>query len=117
MKFVVDESTGKGVAKFLKEEDYDTVYIGTDDKGIEDSEIMKKAVEENRIIITNDKDFGELAIRQKRKSKGILILRLQIETPENKIKTIKNVLEEHKDKLENNLVIAKENQIKTRNLN
>lgn len=115
MKFIVDESTGKAVAEFLNKK-YDTVYVGKDHKGIEDREIMDKADGEERIIVTNDKDFGELAVKEGKESEGILILRLEIETPENKIKTVENILKEHRDKLENNLVIAKEDQIKTRKL-
>ena len=116
MKFIVDESTGLGAANFLKKQGHDTVYVGSDDKGIEDKEIMKKAVEQERIIITNDKDFGRLAIKEKRNTEGILLLRLQIETPKNKIKTIKNILDNHKEKISDKLVIAKENQIKTRKI-
>lgn len=116
MKFVVDESTGRAVAKFLKEEGYDTVFVGSDNKGIEDEEIVDKAAKEERIIITNDKDFGELTVREDKKSEGVLLLRLKIETPSNKVRTVENILREHKEKLENNLVIARENQIKVREI-
>jgi predicted nuclease of predicted toxin-antitoxin system len=113
---MVDESTGKGVAEFLKEQDYDTVFIGTDNKDIEDKEITSKAFEEDRVTIKHDKDFGKLAVKEKRDNKGILLLRLKIETPSNKINTVKNILNQHSDKLENKLVKAKENQIKTRKI-
>lgn len=85
-------------------------------KSASDSEIMDRALKEDRIIVTNDKDFGELAIREGRKAEGILLLRLQLETPENKKKVLGNLLKNHKDKIRDNLVIARENQIKTREL-
>ncbi|MFB6100577.1 MAG: DUF5615 family PIN-like protein [Candidatus Nanohalobium sp.] len=116
MKFIVDESTGKSIADFLEEGGYDTVFVGAEMKSASDSEIMERALEEKRIIVTNDKDFGELTIREGRDAEGILLLRLQLETPENKKKVLENILENHGDKIEGNLVIAREDQIKTRKL-
>ena len=112
LKFIVDESTGHSAAEFLKEKGHDTVFVGDIEKGISDREILEQAFEENRIIVTNDKYFGELNVRHELKAEGVLILRLNIETPENK----KEALDKHSEKLEDNLVIARENQIKTRQL-
>lgn len=116
MKFIVDESTGKSSAELLKKKGYDTVYIGDKHRGISDEEITEIAEKQDRIIITNDKDFGRIAVKQKFKPAGILILRLKIETPSNKKEVIENILEQHSDKLRNNLTIAREEQIKTREL-
>ena len=63
MKFIVEESTGYSVANFLEEEDHNTVFVGNEMLGAEDEDIMEKASDENRVIVTNDKDFGELAVR------------------------------------------------------
>ena len=62
-KFLVDESSGSRLAKSLKEKGYDTIYCGDYYSGVPDEEIIKKAKKEKRIIITNDKDFGELVFR------------------------------------------------------
>ncbi|PSG98530.1 MAG: hypothetical protein BRC29_00195 [Nanohaloarchaea archaeon SW_7_43_1] len=113
MKFIVDESTGKKVADFLNE-DYDTVFVGEEMLGASDSEIIKKARREDRIIVTNDKDFGQLAVKDGREAKGILLLRLKLETPQNKIKITEQVLADHREKLEDNLVVAKEDSTKVR---
>ena len=115
MKFIVDESTGKSIADFLREK-HDTVFVGTEMKSASDSDIMERALSEDRVIVTNDKDFGELAIREGKDAEGILLLRLQIETPENKKKALENLLEEHREKIRGNLLIAREDQIKTREL-
>lgn len=116
MKFIVDESTGHSAAEFLKEEGHDAVFVGDIEKGISDREILEQAFEENRIIVTNDKDFGELTVRHEIEAEGVVILRLNIETPENKRKVLGHLLDEHSEKMEDNLVIAREDQIKTRKL-
>ena len=53
-------------------------------RGADDIEIIQR-VNEGRIIVTNDKDFGELIFRRRLASKGVLLLRLEDESPENKI--------------------------------
>ena len=50
MKFIVDECTGMAVAEIMPQ--------------AEDHTILTKAVKEGRILITNDKDFGELIFRR-----------------------------------------------------
>ena len=75
MKFLVDESTGIGVSKKLKLMGLGSVSVIDCMKGAEDEEIMKRAVEEDRVIITNDKDFGRLAGFYK--PPGVILLRLR----------------------------------------
>lgn len=116
LKFIVDESTGRSVADFLEEKDYSTVFVGEEMVGADDREIMKKAVEEDRIIVTNDKDFGQLAVKEGRDAKGIILLRLKIETPDNKVKTVRNLLDEHPEKIDGNLAVVKEDSIKLREI-
>ena len=116
MKFIVDECTGRRVADFLKEEGFDTKYVSETDPQATDTEIMEKAFAEDRIIITNDKDFGRKTVKEGENAEGVLLLRLKIETPKNKVKAVQNVIENHKDKLQGNLAIAREDQIKLRKL-
>jgi predicted nuclease of predicted toxin-antitoxin system len=54
----VDESTGAEVSEKLKQMGFDSLSVIEIMKGAEDIEIIKRAKKENRIIVTNDKDFG-----------------------------------------------------------
>ncbi len=59
MRFIVDECTGPNVAKWLLEQQHDVYSVYDNEPGISDVAIIEKAFLDNRIIITNDKDFGE----------------------------------------------------------
>lgn len=96
MKFIVDECTGPTVAKWLTIEGHDSVSVSPDKKGISDKEVLKIAVTEKRILITNDKDFGELIFKEKLTHNGVIFLRLSDETAKNKIHVLKNLLDHHK---------------------
>ena len=64
MRFLVDECTGNAVANWLRKEGHDVVSVYQEARGISDDAVIKKAFSENRILITNDKDFKDI------KSKG-----------------------------------------------
>jgi hypothetical protein len=63
MRLLADENfPGDAVAQ-LKAAGHDVVWVRTAAPGITDSEIVAWAAREERIILTFDKDFGELAWR------------------------------------------------------
>ncbi|WP_254055560.1 DUF5615 family PIN-like protein [Leptospira mayottensis] len=62
MKVFLDTCVWGGVSKELKALGIDTVWSGDFTKDPGDEEILKMAYEEKRILITLDKDFGELAV-------------------------------------------------------
>ncbi|MDE2217308.1 MAG: DUF5615 family PIN-like protein [Planctomycetota bacterium] len=74
-KFLIDESTGKKLGYLLTSSKHDVVFVSDWKSGAPDSEVIKKAYEDNRVIITDDKDFGELIFRLKMKSKGVILIR------------------------------------------
>jgi predicted nuclease of predicted toxin-antitoxin system len=75
MKFIVDECTGSTVAEWLKTQGFEVISVFDDWRGASDVEILQKAVEEDFIVVTNDRDFGELIFRQNLPHKGVIFLR------------------------------------------
>ena len=108
MKFIVDECVGNSVAQWLQESNYDTLSICPEFQGLHDEEILQKAYQENRILVTSDKDFGDMIFRSQRPHCGILLLRLINEHPINKIRVLEQILKHHAHELENNFVVATE---------
>ena len=79
-----------------------------------DIEILNYAEKENRILITNDKDFGELVFRLKMPSSGVILLRLNKNIPINRIKYATYILENFSDKLKYNFIVVTEGKIRVR---
>jgi len=78
MKFLFDESVELRLGSFLKAQGHDVKAIATDyTYGTEDEEVLKIAKSEQRILITNDKDFGELVFRYLHPHTGVILLRLK----------------------------------------
>ena len=106
MKFIVDECTGPKVANWLSSLSYDLFSVPLQGRGMKDLQILEKANLENRIIITNDKDFGELIFKNSHTHKGVIFLRLNDETSTNKILILKNLFENHLQLIDNQSFIV-----------
>jgi len=70
------------------------------------------AVAEDRILITNDKDFGEMIFRERLKHRGVIFLRLSDERSANKIEILKHLLENYSEKLPNQFVTVTETKVR-----
>lgn len=112
MRFLVDECTGPAVANWLRKQGYDVFSVYDQSRGITDDEIIQKAFSENRILVTNDKDFGEKIFRDNKAHKGIILLRLEDERANSKITAIEQLLKNHSDKIKNNFIVATENRVR-----
>ena len=114
MKFLVDECTGILVSKQLKQMGFDSVSVIEIMKGADDQDVMRRAIEENRVIITNDKYLGRLA--EFYKLPGIILLRLKDESAENKVKVISFVVTSHNNLILGNITVVSENKMRVRRI-
>lgn len=70
MRFLVDDCTGPAVAQWFQARGHDTFSVYEQARGMSDEDIIEKAYTENRILVTNDKDFGEKVYRDLRPHRG-----------------------------------------------
>lgn len=78
MNFLADENFPRDAVEALRAEGYDVVWIRTEFPGIADPEVLSIAQAENRILLTFDKDFGELAfVTLLPANSGVILFRLQ----------------------------------------
>ena len=76
MKLLANENFPLASVKILVNSGYDITYIGEDYSGILDSEVMEIAINEERTILTFDRDYGELIFKKGYQPiKGVIFLR------------------------------------------
>ena len=83
-------------------------------RGVEDAAILQRAAFEERIVITNDKDFGELAVRGGHPHAGILLLRLHDDRAANRVRVVERVLRQSAGLLPGRFVVATEHDLRVR---
>jgi predicted nuclease of predicted toxin-antitoxin system len=93
VKFVVDECTGPKVAKWLRQEGHDVISIFDDARGADDDRVLELAYNDGRVLVTSDKDFGELVFREKRPHHGIVLLRLIDQSAANSIAALERLFQ------------------------
>ena len=91
---------------------HDVFSVYDEARGLDDESIIEKANRENYVLVTNDKDFGELVFHMRKAHKGIILLRLEDERSKNKIAVLHRVLESYSDKLVNNFIIVTEKTVR-----
>ena len=112
MRFVVDECIGSKAAQWMRDENYEVFSVFDEARGMLDDEILAKAFSENWILITNDKDFGEMVFRERREHHGVIFLRLEDERAANKIEVLRRLLESYAEQLPEEFVVATETKVR-----
>ena len=112
MRFLVDECTGSKVAEWLRDENHEVFSVFDEARGMTDDEVLAKSFAENRILITNDKDFGEMVFRERRKHHGVIFLRLDDERAANKIEVLRQLIENYANKLPEQFVTVTETKVR-----
>lgn len=95
MKYLADENLGIKVVKLLRNLGVDIVSVADlASFGIKDPKVFSLASKEDRILITLDRDFGELVFKQKLAHTGVIFLRLKNESVNNKLKVLSMLLKQ-----------------------
>jgi len=95
---LADENFPGNAVAALKNEGYDILWIHDFAPGINDKEVLNIAIKEKRILVTLDKDFGEIAFKYGLPAEcGVILFRLPCLAPALMIKTIINALKSRAD--------------------
>ena len=118
MKFIADMPIPQATVTHLKKEGHDIYHL--QDKGLskaKDSEILRIARSEGRIVLTMDLDFGALLAADKEQLPSVIIFRLEYNRPQNVNSLLKHYLKEVKeDLLAGAIVIFEESRVRVRRL-
>jgi predicted nuclease of predicted toxin-antitoxin system len=105
IKFLADVNVEKPLVDYLSKQGYDIKWVPDYNCEMPDEDLLQLANEENRIFITNDKDFGDLIFLQKRLSVGTILFRVKGQKSEEKIKLMRKLLMGYRDKILNHYVV------------
>jgi len=112
MRFLVDECGGPAVAEWLREQGHQVFSVYDESRGMGDEDVIQMAFRENRILITNDKDFGEKVYRERHPHKGVVLLRLDDERAVVKKQVLKWLLDGFSERLAGQFVVVTEKSVR-----
>lgn len=95
MKLVADEGVDQPIVSALRAAGFDVVYFAELAPGTEDQAILARAQDADSLLLTCDKDFGELVYRNRLATSGVVLIRLHGLTAERKAKLVLEALSFH----------------------
>lgn len=116
MRFLADENLELSVVRALRGKGHDVATVPEQDAGTIDRELLGRALDEQRILLTNDKDFAELAFLQGRAASGIVMLRLARLSSREKASRVLEVVNAHGERLDGAMTVIEEEATRFRPL-
>lgn len=84
MRIIANENVPGAIVERLRDARHDVSWVRADSPGATDQDVLQRAINEDRVILTFDKDFGELAFQGEDKAipPGVILLRLHVGSPD-----------------------------------
>lgn len=99
MKIVIDEGMDIRLAAALRQAGHEVTHIGESARGLTDVEVLSLATQPGVLLITRDKDFGDLIFREGHLHSGILLVRLEHLTSNERRAAVQECLRHHDTQL------------------
>ncbi len=116
MRFLADENVSRLVIERLRADGFEVASISETRSGIPDRSVLETADAEGRILITEDRDFGELVIRQRMAVRGVMLLELDRLSNAAEAGRVSHIVRTYADKLLDNLAVIEPSRVRIRQL-
>jgi predicted nuclease of predicted toxin-antitoxin system len=81
VRWLADECIAAPLVEALRQCDRDVLYVAEHAAGLTDADVVELSMREGRLLLTEDKDFGDLIFRRGRTVPGIVLVRVGAENP------------------------------------
>jgi predicted nuclease of predicted toxin-antitoxin system len=99
VNLVADESVEELIVRRLREDGHDVVYVAEVSPSATDEDLLRQANATGALLLTSDRDFGDLVFRQRRVHAGVILLRLAGMSNAAKANVVSAVCRQHEMEL------------------
>jgi len=92
VRFLADECCDTATVDALRDDGHDVLYVIESLRGATDDIVLEHAFAENRVLLTEDKDFGELVYRLRYPAYSVILLRFEVQDAMLKIPRLRALL-------------------------
>ena len=114
MNLVADESVDLPVVEKLREAGYSVLSVAEIDPGISDEKVLNSANEKKALLLTVDKDFGELVFRQRQLTEGVVLIRLSGLSAIKKSEIVLSTFKKHSKEFLNSFTVISPGGVRIR---
>lgn len=114
LRFLADESCDYSVVRILRADGHDVLAVSDEMTRSIDRELIDQARQEERILLTEDKDFGWLVFVSAAKSAGVILIRFPGNARAELAQTISKLVNEEVERLFGSFVVVQPGYIRIR---
>jgi predicted nuclease of predicted toxin-antitoxin system len=114
VNLVANEGVDRPVVERLRQDGHDVVYVAELSPSITDAEVLQQANAHSAVLLTADKDFGELVFRQGLVHSGVVLLRLAGLANVTKAEIVAEICREHTAELTGAFSVVSPGQVRIR---
>jgi predicted nuclease of predicted toxin-antitoxin system len=113
MNLLADESVDRQIVERLRQDGYNVSYVAELKSGITDTEVLELANQSSALLVTADKDFGELIFQHSSSSlNGVLLLRLGGLSAQRKAETVADAFRQHNKDFEDRFSVITSGRVR-----
>jgi len=114
VNFLADESVDRQIVERLRVEGHSVWDVADTDPGISNGDVVGLANQNNSILLTADKDFGELVFHQRLVNQGVILIRLGGLSPTHKAGIVASAIRNHLSELPRTFSVITSSAIRIR---
>lgn len=114
MRFLADESCDFALVRALRADGHEVIALAEVSPRLEDPSVLDLAIREECILLTEDKDFGQLVYADRRTTGGVLFLRFPARVRGDLVKTVVQLVRRRGEKLRGRFVVVQPGRIRIR---
>lgn len=116
MNFIADENIDDDIVLELRQRGYEIISISENFPGISDEQVLEITNKHHGILITGDKDFGDLVFLMGKSVRGVVLIRLFGIPQFEKVKTIVDTFKQYANQFEDSFTVIQKNKIRIKNI-
>lgn len=114
MNFLADEGVDRQIVDRLRKDGHTVAYVAEMAPGISDDSVLAIADRESAVLVTADKDFGEIVFRQGRSSGGVVLIRLEGLSTDTKANIVSGAINGHLEEISGNFSVLSPSALRIR---
>ncbi len=115
MNLLADESVDRQIIERLRFDGHEVLYIAEIEQSVSDDRVFDLANEKKALLVTSDKDFGEIVFRYGRlNSGGVVLLRLAGLSADRKSEAVTRVILENAHEIPGHFSVIEPGRIRIR---
>ncbi|HTC99331.1 MAG TPA: DUF5615 family PIN-like protein [Bradyrhizobium sp.] len=116
MRWLADECIAASLVASLRQSGHDVLYVTEYASGLHDVDVVELAKHEQRLLLTEDKDFGDLIFRRGRAVPGIVLIRVASENLRLQAERLATAIDQYGDRLFGQYLVIEEGRFRSRPL-